>query len=112
MTTNFGVPKNRGIRTFKTVLNEKTGLMSEVETGYLSMADEKNNDVPVVSPTGKPVLNQWLVVAGTIIGAIAVIVPTLPVTLPGWVGGVCTAVISILAVFGIASPGIRKQEQK
>lgn len=109
-TTN-GVPKMRGIRTFKTVLDEKTGLMSEVETGYLSMSDENNNNVPVVSPTGKPVLNQTLVIVGTILGAIAVTLPALPVAWPAWVPAICSAVLGILSVLGIASPGIRKQDQ-
>lgn len=111
MTTN-GVPKLRGIRTFKTVLNEKTGLMSEVETGYLTVSDEKNNDVPVVSPTGKPVVNQTLVIIGTILGAVAVTLPALPVAWPGWVPAICSAVLGILSVLGIASPGLRKEAQK
>ena len=111
MTTN-GRPQNalRGVRTFKTV--EKNGLMYEVETGYLSMADEKENSVPVVSPTGKPVVSQTLVIIGTVLGAIAVTLPALPVTWPAWVPVVCSTVISLLALLGIASPGIRKDGSK
>jgi hypothetical protein len=107
----LGVPKMRGIRTYKIVEDEKTGLMHEVETGYLSMSDENNNNVPVVNPNGKPVINQTLVIIGTILGAVAVTLPSLPVSWPAWVPAVCSAILGILSVLGIASPGIRKQDQ-
>lgn len=100
----------RGVRTFKVV--ERNGLMYEVDTGVISMADEKENSVPVVSPTGKPVLNQTLVIVGTVLGAIAVTLPALPVAWPAWVPVICSSVVGLLGILGIASPGIRKQADK
>lgn len=73
------------------------------------MADQDQNKVENVSPTGKPVLPQWAVISLTVavlaLPAIALIPgPQQPV-----IAVVAGVVGAIGAAFGIVSPGLRVQ---
>lgn len=66
---------------------------------------------PVVSPTGKPVMPQWLTIAMTVLAALAAVVPMIP-GVPPVVSAIAASVAAIAAALGIASPGIRKAPEK
>ena len=65
-----------------------------------------------VSPTGTPVMPQWLVIAGGLGAGVAGLIlglPTFGVSLPPAIMGICSAFVALGAAFGIASPGVRKK---
>lgn len=77
---------------------------------------ETDADLAPVSPTGFALVSQWMVRVGVIVGALAAAIisisAALPALLPASVTGVATAVLAILATFGIASPGVRATPAK
>lgn len=79
------------------------------------MADNKDNNIPVVNsntpeflkPAAGSILPQWAIIALTVLVGIAAIVMVIP-GLPPVVTAIAGGVTGIGAMFGIASPGIRK----
>lgn len=64
----------------------------------------------VVSPTGKPVLGQALVIGGTVLSIIAggiIALSTAGIGLPAWAIAVAGVMSAIAGALGVASPGIR-----
>lgn len=73
------------------------------------MADQNENHIPVISPppAAGAVLPQWAVVGLTVLvglAATALAIPGLPPIVTSIAGGI----VGLGAVFGIASPGIRR----
>lgn len=96
------------------VKNSETGLYEISEwKGAMSVSDEKEFKVekvePVVSPTGAPYLNQYVVIVITVLAAVAGVLVSIP-SLPPVVHAIAGVVIAIATAFGIASPGLRKPQ--
>ena len=92
---------------------EKNGLLYPVEKGVMQVATPETDVDPAapVSPTGKPVIPQWAVIALTVLVALAAAVPLIP-GLPPVVAVIAGVVASIGAIFGIVSPGVRTQSKQ
>lgn len=73
------------------------------------MADEKENEVKDVSPTGKPVLPQWAVITLTVAVLALPAVALIPGPQQPVLAVVAGVVGAIGAAFGIVSPGLRTQ---
>lgn len=79
--------------------------------GVVQVANQETRVEPVnptVSPTGKPVLPQWLVIVLTVLAAAAGVAVVIP-GVPAWVPAVGAGVTAVTAAFGIASPGLRSK---
>lgn len=63
------------------------------------------------SPTGTPVMNQYVVIVLTILAAVAGVLMSIP-GMPVVVTSISGVVLAICAALGIASPGIRKTDAK
>lgn len=66
-----------------------------------------------VSPTGTPVLGQWIAKIGVIVVILAgavLALPTAGVALPPIVVTIATVVATLGGALGIASPGVRKPQ--
>lgn len=95
------------------------GLVRHVTKGLIHMADQKENlVVPApaqVSPTGAPVVPQVVVTILTVLGSLAAVAMAVAAAVPAapaWVATVAGAVLAVCSVFGVASPGVRKLDQK
>lgn len=66
---------------------------------------------PFQQPAAGAILKQPVVQVLTVVGVVAAAASAASQAgvLPAWVGVVANGLISVLAVFGVASPGIRKQ---
>lgn len=99
-------PHFKGV-TAQTEYESRGDLMYPKLGGVVSMSDDTNNTVPAVSPTGKPVLPQWLVLAATVLVAVAGALMAMP-GLPPIVSAICGIVLAVGVALGLASPGLRK----
>lgn len=75
------------------------------------MSDPTQTVPVVVSPTGKPVIGQWLVIGGTLLSVLAggiIALSAAGIGIPAWALAVAGVMSSIAGALGIASPGIRK----
>lgn len=70
------------------------------------MADDKTNAVPDVSPTGRPVLPQWLVIVLVVLASVAAVIVAIP-GMPPVAVAIAGVVSALAAALGVASPGIR-----
>lgn len=71
--------------------------------------------VKSISPTGKPVLPQALVITLTVLAVLAggvAAVGTAGVAIPPVVVGIAAVISSLCAAFGIVSPGARTQPKE
>jgi hypothetical protein len=90
------------------------GINNESSKGLLSMADNKENDVPVVNSESSK-LDRWLeiakkggILAGIVIGGLLAAVASGGLSLPPTVIGVLNAILAVLAAAGLASPGLKQ----
>lgn len=112
MTAN-SVGSSRGNRLYTSqpqyYFDQKQGIYKLKNFGgAYSMADEQTNEVKDISPTGKPVFPQAVVVILTILAAVAGVLVVVP-GMPPVVVSISTALVAICAALGIASPGIRQK---
>lgn len=81
--------------------------------GMLSMADDNNNEVPVVNASGEKlakgleIAKRIGIVVGVIVAGIISAAASGAVTLPPALLGVLNAVLAVLAAAGLASPGLK-----
>ena len=81
------------------------------EQERLAMDAPDTNTAPVVpQPAQGAILKQPVVQVLTVVGVVAAAASAAAQAgvLPAWVGVVANSLISVLAVLGVASPGIRK----
>lgn len=91
------------------------GINGESSKGILSMADNKENAVPVIEQPGPSKLEQWLkiakmigIVIGVIISGVLGTAASGGLTLPPTVLAVLNSILGLLAAAGLASNGIQK----
>lgn len=91
------------------------GINNESSKGLLSMADNKENEVPVIAQPGPSKLDQILrtakvvaIVIGVIISGVLGMVASGGLTLPPTVLAVLNSILGLLAAAGLASNGIQK----
>lgn len=67
-----------------------------------------------VSPTGAPVIPQWLTIGATVLVGLAGFVLTLPamgIALPTVVLSIAGSIVALGTALGIASPGVRTHQK-
>ena len=102
-------------RTWRSNRLGAPGINDGSSKGLLSMADNKENEVPVITQPGPSKLEQVLktakvigIVAGVVISAVLTAVASGGIALPAGVVGVLQAILGLLAAGGLASNGVQK----